>query len=127
MTIEEADGSQHAFTVPFSSVTQMLRLCHARWEAGVGELQDEALHRSPRLAFGTLYYGLNNLFTGYTGLQDTDMGFSAVLAGIAMNTPLGAFAFDVTRSSAQIDTIPAMKGQSYRLSRTRPLTRRIRL
>ncbi|MFK0369942.1 outer membrane usher protein [Enterobacter sichuanensis] len=116
VTIEEADGSQHAFTVPFSSVTQMLRPGYARWEAGVGELQDEALHRSPRLAFGTLYYGLNNLFTGYTGLQDTDMGFSAVLAGIAMNTPLGAFAFDVTRSSAQIDTIPAMKGQSYRLS-----------
>lgn len=116
VTIEEADGSQRSFTVPFSSVTQMLRPGFSRWETGVGELAEETLHDSPRVAFGTLYYGLNNTFTGYTGLQYSDMGFYSALAGLAMNTPFGALALDATRSFAKIDTLPAMTGQSYRLS-----------
>lgn len=116
VTIEESDGSQHSFIVPFSSVTQMLRPGYARWEAGAGELHDDTLHHSPKIGYGTIYYGLNNTFTGYTGLQYTDMGFTAGLLGIAMNTALGALAFDVTRSSAQIDGVPARHGQSYRLS-----------
>lgn len=116
VTIEESDGSQHSFTVPFSSVTQMLRPGYARWETGAGELHDDTLHAAPKLGYGTLYYGLNNTFTGYTGLQYTDMGYTAGLLGIAMNTELGALAFDVTHSSAHIEGMPSKQGQSYRLS-----------
>lgn len=122
VTIEEADGSQHSFSVPYSSVTQMLRPGFARWDVGVGKLNDDSLQDAPQLAYGAVYYGLNNTFTGYTGLQYLDIGFSAALAGLAMNTPLGAFAFDVTHSDASLEGLPTLKGQSYRLSWSKTLS-----
>ena len=116
VTIEEADGSQHSFSVPFSSVAQMLRPGFARWDAGAGKLNDDTLTEKPQLVYGTLYYGLNNTFTGYSGFQYMDIGYSAMLAGLAMNTPLGAVALDVTHSDASIAGLQQLTGQSYRLS-----------
>lgn len=122
VTIEEADGSKRSFSVPYSSVSQMLRPGFARWDIGAGELHDQSIHDSPRLAYATLYYGLNNIFTGYTGLQYMDTGFYAGLAGLAMNTEVGAFAFDVTHSRADIDGLRTLSGQSYRLSYSKMLS-----
>ncbi|HDT2075200.1 MULTISPECIES: outer membrane usher protein [Enterobacter] len=122
VTIEEADGSKRSFSVPYSSVTQMLRPGFARWDVGAGELHDDSLHDSPKVAYATLYYGLNNTFTGYTGLQYMDTGFYAGLAGLAMNTEIGAFALDVTHSSADIDGLRTLTGQSYRLSFSKMLS-----
>lgn len=116
VTITEADGSQHAFSVPYSSVAQMLRPGFARWDTGAGQLKDDTLHDKPQLAYGDIYYGLNNTFTGYTGAQYLDVGFYALLAGLAMNTRMGAYALDITRSRAQIADLPAMEGERYRLS-----------
>lgn len=124
VTVEEADGSKHSFSVPFSSVAQMLRPGFARWDVGAGKLNDDTLHDKPQLAYGAIYYGLNNTFTGYTGLQYMDIGYRAALAGLAMNTPLGAFAFDVTRSDTSLSGVKRLTGQSYRLtySKTVPET-----
>lgn len=88
VTIEEADGSKRSFTVPFSSVTQMLRPGASRWDVGLGELNDDSLIDAPKVGYGTLYYGLNNTFTGYIGAQYTDMDFYAGILGVAMNTLL---------------------------------------
>lgn len=122
VTIEEADGSKRTFSVPYSSVTQMLRPGFARWDVGAGELHDKSLHDKPQLAYATLYYGLNNTFTGYAGMQYMDTGFYAGLAGLAMNTEAGAFAFDVTHSRADIDGLRTLTGQSYRLSYSKMLS-----
>lgn len=122
VTIEESDGSKHSFSVPYSSVTQMLRPGFARWDVGAGRLKDDDLRDKPQLAYGAVYYGLNNTFTGYTGLQYLDIGFYAALAGLAMNTSLGAFAFDVTQSHASIEGLQTLKGQSYRLSWSKTLS-----
>jgi outer membrane usher protein len=103
VTIEEADGSKRSFSVPYSSVTQMLRPGFARWDVGAGELHDDSLHDSPKVAYATLYYGLNNTFTGYTGLQYMDTGFYAGLAGLAMNTEIGALHW-MLPTPAQIST-----------------------
>ncbi len=116
VTITEADGSQHAFSVPYSSVAQMLRPGFARWDTGAGRLQDDTLHDKPQLAYGDIYYGLSSTFTGYTGAQYLDVGFYALLAGLAMNTRLGAFAWDITQSRAQIAGLQPLAGQRYRLS-----------
>lgn len=116
VTIEEADGSKRSFTVPFSSVTQMLRPGATRWDMGVGELNDDSLSEKPKVGYGTFYYGLNNTFTGYVGAQYSDMDFYAGLVGLAMNTEIGAFAFDVTQSHAEIDGLGTLSGQSYRLT-----------
>ncbi|EWG67934.1 MULTISPECIES: outer membrane usher protein [unclassified Enterobacter] len=116
VTIEEADGSKRSFSVPFSSVTQMLRPGLARWDVGVGELNDDSLLEKPKVGYGTLYYGLNNTFTGYLGAQYTDMDFYAGILGLAMNTEIGAFAFDITQSHADIEGLDSLSGQSYRLT-----------
>lgn len=116
VTIEEADGSKRTFTVPFSSITQMLRPGSSRWDIGMGELNDDSLHDKPNVGYATYAYGINNTFTGYVGAQYTDMDFYAGLLGLAMNTGIGAFAFDVTQSRADINGLGTLKGQSYRLS-----------
>lgn len=121
VTVEEADGSKRTFTVPFSSVTQMLRPGSSRWDVGLGELSDDSLRDKPNVGYATYAYGLNNTFTGYVGAQYTDMDFYAGLLGLAMNTSIGAFAFDVTQSQADIDDLGTLKGQSYRLTYSKML------
>ncbi|EAR9308083.1 outer membrane usher protein [Salmonella enterica subsp. salamae] len=116
VTVEEADGSKRTFTVPFSSVTQMLRPGASRWDIGVGELNNDSLIDKPQVGYAQYYYGLNNTFTGYIGAQYTDMDFYAGLLGLAMNTRIGAFAFDITQSHAKIDDLGTLRGQSYRLT-----------
>lgn len=116
VTVEESDGSTRTFSVPYSSVSQMLRPGYSRWDIGAGELHDNSLSDKPRLGYATGYYGLSNTFTGYTGLQYMDTGYFAGLLGIAMNTGIGAFALDVTHSDAEVDGVGTLTGQSYRLS-----------
>lgn len=116
VTVEEADGSKRSFSVAYSSVAQMLRPGYSRWDVGVGELRDDSLRSKPTVGYATGYYGLSNTFTGYTGLEYTDTQFYAALVGIAMNTRIGAMAFDVTHSDAQIDGLRNLKGESYRIS-----------
>jgi outer membrane usher protein len=70
---------------------------------GIGELRDDSLRDKPKVGYATGYYGLTNTFTGYTGLEYTDTNFYAALLGIAMNTSIGAVAFDVTHSDARIE------------------------
>ncbi|HIC2890128.1 TPA: outer membrane usher protein [Enterobacter hormaechei] len=116
VTVEESDGSTRTFSVPYSSVSQLLRPGYSRWDIGAGELNDNGLRDKPRLGYATGYYGLSNLFTGYAGVQYMDTGYFSGLLGIAMNTYIGAFAFDVTHSDADVDGIGTLTGQSYRLS-----------
>lgn len=116
VTVEEADGSKRTFSVPFSSVVQLMRPGQSRWEFDVGQLSTDSLSTKPNVAQGTWYYGLNNTFTGYIGLQATDDSYYAGLLGVAVNTSLGALALDVTQSSAEIPNDKTRKGQSYRVS-----------
>ncbi|EML1553176.1 outer membrane usher protein [Enterobacter hormaechei] len=116
VTIEESDGSKRTFSVPYSSVSQMLRPGYSRWDIGVGELHDTGMRDKPRVGYLTGYYGLSSLFTGYAGMQYMDTGYWSGLLGLAMNTRIGAFALDVTHSDADVDGIGKLKGQSYRLS-----------
>ncbi|EMY3698831.1 outer membrane usher protein [Salmonella enterica] len=116
VTVEESDGSKRTFSVPYSSVSQMLRPGYSRWDIGVGELNDESLRDKPRLGYAIGYYGINNTFTGYSGFQYMDTGYFSGLLGIAMNTGIGAFALDVTHSNADVDGLGKLTGQSYRVS-----------
>ncbi|BBS35843.1 outer membrane usher protein [Enterobacter sp. LM3] len=116
VTVEEADGSKRSFIVPFSSVTQMLRPGTTRWEVGGGKLNNDSLRDKPYVGYATGYYGINNTFTGYAGVQYTDIDFYAGLLGVAMNTRIGAFALDVTHSRANVDDLGSLSGQSYRLT-----------
>jgi outer membrane usher protein len=116
VTVDESDGSQQHFTVPYSTVTQLQREGFSSWEAGMGKLDDNSLRQNPNLIMATWSHGLTNTFTGYTGFQLTDNNYYAGLLGLAVNTQLGAFAFDVTRTSMELPESQTWSGQSYRLS-----------
>ncbi|UHM92795.1 outer membrane usher protein [Rahnella victoriana] len=122
VTVEESDGSKRTFSLPYSSVTQMLRPGNTRWDIGVGKLNDSSSGNSPDVAVLTGYYGISNTFTGYAGIEAMSSDYVSALAGLAMNTPAGAFAFDITHSRADIDSDKSMEGQSYRISYNKLLT-----
>ncbi|MCZ8552072.1 outer membrane usher protein [Escherichia albertii] len=116
VTIEEADGSKRTFTQPFSSVVQMQRPGVGRWDFSAGKVIDDGLRSEPNMGQTSFYYGLNNFFTGYTGIQFTDNDYIAGLLGLGINTGIGAFAVDVTHSRTQIPDDKTYQGQSYRVT-----------
>ena len=117
VTVKEADGTEHRFTQPYSSVAVMLRpgnlkfeMTAARYRADSGSDQNE-----PIFAQGSAIYGLNNaitLFGGVTAAED----YQAINAGagIALG-PVGALSADVTAAKTQLDNDDQSSGQSYRL------------
>lgn len=116
VTVEEADGSKQSFSVPFSSVTQLLREGMSSWELGAGEVNRDDVRNKPFLTMGTYSRGLSSIFTGYTGFQAADNGYYSGILGMAANTPLGAVALDITHSSMDFTKSGNWTGESYRLS-----------
>lgn len=116
ITIEEADGSKRSFTQPFSSVVQMQRPGVGRWDISAGQVIDDNLRHEPNLAQASFYYGFNNFFTGYTGVQITDNDYMSGLLGLGINTDIGAFAVDVTHARTDIPDDKTYQGQSYRIT-----------
>ncbi|MDY1039078.1 fimbria/pilus outer membrane usher protein [Lelliottia sp. CFBP8978] len=117
VTIKEADGSEHRFTQPYSSIAVMQRPDHmkyeftaARYRADSGSNQNE-----PLFTQGSLIYGMNNYMTLFGGVTASD-DYQAVNtgAGIALGA-LGTISADVTAAKTQLDNDTQSTGQSYRL------------
>lgn len=121
VTVTEADGSEQHFSVPFASVSQLLREDSIRWEAAVGQLDQDGLYHSPGIATASVYYGLTDVLTTYAGFQSTNEDYDAFLLGSAVNTAFGAFALDATQSYATLPDIGKWHGNSYRLSYSQQL------
>ncbi|WP_336222354.1 fimbria/pilus outer membrane usher protein [Citrobacter amalonaticus] len=123
VTVTEADNSTQTFSVPYSSVSQLLRPGSSHYDMVIGKLNDDSISDDPQLYQLTYQRGLSNLFTGYGGLQ-LSTHYYALELGTALNTPLGALAFDSTQSRTHLNTNSwegmgydnSMSGQSYRVS-----------
>ncbi|MFM0187175.1 fimbrial biogenesis outer membrane usher protein [Paraburkholderia nemoris] len=115
VTVTEADGSQHSFSVPYASVAQLLRPGITRFNVAAGQLRDAQVNQHDNLLQGTVQHGFNNVITGYAGTIVAD-GYLAGLLGAAVNTPLGAVALDVTEARANIRGVTNTTGQSVRIS-----------
>ncbi|PLR38823.1 outer membrane usher protein [Chimaeribacter californicus] len=124
VTVEEADGSKNSFSIPCASVTQMLRPGASRWDIGLGQYNGDDLSARPWVMIANGYYGFNNTFTGYAGVEYLDIGYASGLLGVAMNTRFGAIAFDVTHSYLRDPEVAdeTLQGQSYRLSYNKTLS-----
>lgn len=124
VTVEEADGSKNSFSIPYASVTQMLRPGASRWDVGLGQYNEGDLTTRPWVMAANGYYGFNNTFTGYAGVEYLDIGYVSGLLGVAMNTRFGAIAFDVTHSYLNDPEVAdeMLQGQSYRLSYNKTLS-----
>ncbi|WP_342315903.1 fimbria/pilus outer membrane usher protein [Lysobacter sp. FW306-1B-D06B] len=102
VTVIEADGRKHAFTVPFAAMPQLLRPGVSRFAVTAGQLRQSNLFDTPRFAEGTYQLGINNWLTGYAGAQVAgDNLYRSLAVGGAFNTPVGAMALDVTGSRTQ--------------------------
>jgi outer membrane usher protein len=126
VTVREADGTESVFTVPYASVTQLLRPGSDRYEFTAGQLRSNSVQDKPGLYQATYQRGLTNIITGYGGIQLSE-NYYALQLGAAMGTPIGAIAFDITQAKTQLgdemsqnpggsvsDT--STSGQSYQLS-----------
>ncbi|WP_341247979.1 fimbria/pilus outer membrane usher protein [Cupriavidus pauculus] len=101
VTVTEADGSIQKFVVPYGSLAQLLRPGYTKFSATWGEIRDNALSEAPILMEGTVQHGLTNDITLYGGVQITaPTYYAAGMAGLAVNTPLGALGLDLTQSYA---------------------------
>ena len=115
VTVAEANGRVHTFSVPYASVPQLLRPGVSRFSVAAGQLRDESIRRKPDVLEATMQRGFTNLLTGYAGAEGAQ-GYGAVLLGSALNTRYGAFAMDVTTARTRIPGLDSLSGQSVRLS-----------
>ena len=115
VSVTEANGRVHTFSVPYAAVPQLLRPGVTRFSAAAGQLRDVWIVHHPDVLQATVQHGFNNLLTGYAGATGSQ-GYGALLLGGALNTRYGAFAMDVTGAHTRIPGVDTFSGQSVRLS-----------
>jgi len=115
VSIIEGDGRVRTFTVPFASVPQLLRQGSHRYSLTAGTLRNTWLSFTPTFFEATYQRGLTNGLTGYGGVQANDR-YTAALAGVALDTPLGAFSLDLTGAHTQLPGNGGSNGGDSNLS-----------
>lgn len=128
VTVTEADGREKYFTVPFTSVVQMLRPGASRFNLAAGNYRDTSLQDAPWFVQGTYRRGIHNRLSLYGGGLLAD-DYDSTLAGAAFATPIGALALDATVSRTkglptEVKGLPKdgdMTGLSYRVSYSKRL------
>jgi outer membrane usher protein len=117
VTVKEADGSEHRFTQPFSSLAIMQRPEHVDYEVTLARYRPDsgAEANEPTFFQGSLSYGLNNYLTLYGGVT-TSADYQAANggAGIALGD-IGSISMDVTWAKAKLDSGENSTGQSWRI------------
>lgn len=115
VTVQEADGSEQRFEVPYAAVTQLLRPGSSRYSITAGKVRDSGLNDNPFFTELTWQQGLSNIVTGYTGAQIAQ-DYYAGQVGLGIGTPVGAVALDATQAELREVKGGVRRGQSYRLS-----------
>lgn len=122
VTVTEADGSTHIFTVPYSSLPVFQREGNLKYALTAGRYQSGSdSYNSPDFAQGTLIWGLPNNITVYGGVQYSQNYQSGVM-GSGLNLGyLGALSADVTRADSTLADGSRHQGQSLRFLYARSL------
>lgn len=122
VVVTEADGDVRRFDVPYSSITNLMRPGRTKYDLVAGRLYNQSQANDAHLAQGTVFYGLNNYLTGYGGLQLSE-GFHAGLAGLGVNTAMGAFSVDLTQETTQLGSgRGATSGRSVKVAYSKLLS-----
>ncbi|AIP36982.1 outer membrane usher family protein [Paraburkholderia xenovorans LB400] len=114
VTVTEADGSRHSFTVPYTSVVPLLRQASTRFSVAGGVIRDPRIKRHRALVQGTLQHGFNGMVTGYGGAVAAD-GYLSGLLGVAVGTPIGALSADISAAQADVPQARSTRGTSLRI------------
>ncbi|WP_245253977.1 fimbria/pilus outer membrane usher protein [Paraburkholderia sp. LEh10] len=118
VVVTEADGSQRIASVPYSAPVNALREGRWRYSVSAGQYRNTSVETHPFVFEGGVQRGLNNFVTLYGG---TILGedYVSAAAGVALDTPIGAFGFDVTQANTDLHSLGTRSGQSLRLSYSR--------
>lgn len=119
VTIQESDGRIRRFTVPYSSVPQLLKPGVSRYGVTLGAVDEDNYDEDPFAAQAYWQYGLNNYLTLYSGASGFER-YQSALIGSGLNSGIGAFAVDITHSRLNLDD-DRQQGQQYRLTWNRTL------
>jgi len=115
VTITEADGSEHTFTVAYAATPELLRPGVTRYSLMAGQYRSAVVQDKPAIVMGTVRRGFSNVVTGYAGAVGAD-GYKAVAAGVGLNTPLGAVSSDLTYARTALGDGTEHRGHSMRLA-----------
>ncbi|MGU7816553.1 fimbria/pilus outer membrane usher protein [Burkholderia sp. AW49-1] len=122
VSVTEADGSVHQFSVPYAAVPLSLRPGVHRYSFVTGTVRDTQSDRNPLFMQGTWQQGITNLLTGYGGAT-LAQGYLSVMLGSAFNTPYGAFGIDVTQANTAVPGVKRFSGTSARISYAKSITK----
>lgn len=115
VSIEEADGSQQNFQIPYTATSNLLRPGTHHYSLTFGKIRSSQLHDEPTLAEVTYRRGINNGLTLYSGLQGNG-AYQAVQGGASFGTPVGTFSMDVTHARPRLgEGWGKISGESYQL------------
>lgn len=114
VSIEEADGRVRTMAVPFNGGGQLLYPGVMIYSLSAGEYNGAASGNAPVIGQGTWQYGLNNYLSLYSGAEFMSDYYSAI-AGVALNTPIGAVSLDVTHANLSAEE-GKRQGQSLGIS-----------
>ncbi len=114
VTVTEADGSIKSFTVPYSSLVQLLRPGQSKYSASLGEAWAPSYSNfKPVVGQVNFQHGVNNYVTAFGGFVGSE-AYQAVALGSAVSTYLGGISADYTYSSASLGGSDAINGDSIR-------------
>ncbi|VWB58986.1 fimbrial protein [Burkholderia arboris] len=115
VSVTEADGSVHTFSVPYAAVPLSLRPGIQRYSFVAGTLRNQQNSGHPLFAQATYQRGLTNLVTGYGGVTIA-AGYASAMLGGAFNTRFGALGLDFTQAATSIPGVKRFSGSSLRVS-----------
>ncbi|KNC91720.1 fimbrial biogenesis usher protein [Trabulsiella odontotermitis] len=124
VTVEEKDGSQQRYTVPYSSVPLLQREGRVKFDVVAGDYRSgNTQQATPFFSQGTLIVGLNNGVTLYGGSQLAE-NYTAVALGAGKNLgDWGAVSLDVTHARSTLVDDSTHEGQSLRFLYAKSLNR----
>lgn len=116
VTVEESDGTEQNFVVPFATLPVMLREGQFEYEVTAGKYRayDDNVKETP-FSQTTATYGISSSSTLYGGLQ-TASKYQAISLGIGRNLgEFGAISADVTQAWSKKKHDDKTSGQSWRI------------
>ena len=115
VTLQESDGSQTQYTLPFASVPNLVRNGQMKYALGAGKYRPTGNQQSPSFAQGELFLGWRYGLTFYGGAQFSDR-YNGLAFGIGQNLGrFGAYSLDLTHARSQLADNQRYTGDSVRL------------
>ncbi len=115
VTIQEEDGSEKQYSIPFASNPNLIRTGQFKYSLSLGRFRPSNNQNDPFFFHGEAFYGWRYGLTFYGGAQISS-NYTGMALGAGQNMgKLGAFALDATHSISQLPNGNTFHGDAIRL------------